>query len=146
MDFEPSTVLCNALSTIIPPNAPVSFTASANDNCRAVIQVTTVIIGFDWFAFTKSGKRLDKRNSYEVLIGGDTTILDSAAVNHHITWNVTATYRRGNQTASVCEVLVVDSGEGKSPTKLIWKIPRGRAARFGWPFHDLLTRQAEPES
>jgi hypothetical protein len=111
VDEEPPTVLCNAPSTIIPPDTPISFTASAEDNCLTETGVTTVITGFDCFKFTKKGKRIDKRESCEVSIDGDTiTILDTGGVGTHITWDVTATDGSENQTDAVCEVSVVNPG------------------------------------
>ncbi len=116
VDQEPPMVLCNAPSMIIPPDAPISFTASATDNCLAETGVTTVITSFDCFKFTKKGKRIDKTESCEVAFGGDTvTIWDSGGVGDHITWTVQATDGSGNQTTDVCEVLVVNPGKGKKP-------------------------------
>jgi hypothetical protein len=112
VDQEPPMVVCNAPSTIIPPDAPISFTASAADNCLAKTGVTTVITGFDCFTFTGNGKRIDKTESCAVSFAGDTiTILDTGGVGDHITWNVTATDGSGNQTNAVCEVLVVNPGK-----------------------------------
>lgn len=112
VDQEPPTISCNAPSTIIPPDAPISFTASAADNCLGQTGVTTVITDFDCFKFTKKGKRIDKTESCEVSLAGDTiTILDTGGVGDHITWNVTATDGSGNQTNAVCEVLVVNPGK-----------------------------------
>jgi hypothetical protein len=112
-DVEPPVVECNIGSgTIIPPDAPISFTATATDNCLAETGVTTVITGFDCFKFTKKGKRIDKTGSCEVSFANDTvTISDSGGVGDHITWNVTATDGSGNQTDAVCEVLVVNPGK-----------------------------------
>ena len=110
--MEPPTIFCNAPPTIIPPDAPISFTASANDNCLAETGVTTVITGFDCFTFTKKGKRIDKTESCAVSFADDTiSILDSGGVGDHITWNVTATDGGGNLTNAVCEVEVVNPGK-----------------------------------
>lgn len=112
-DLEPPTVLCNAPATIIPPDAPISFTASANDNCLAETGASTVITGFDCFKFTNKGKRIDKTESCEVSFADDTiTILDSGGVGDRVTWRVTATDGSGNQASALCEILVVNPGKG----------------------------------
>ncbi|NIR30257.1 MAG: RTX toxin [Gammaproteobacteria bacterium] len=113
-DVEPPTVFCNAPDTIVPPDAPISFTASAADNCAAETGVSTVITAFDCFKFTKKGKRIDKTESCQISFSGDTiTILDSGGVDDHITWTVEAEDGSGNQASEECEVLVVNPGKGK---------------------------------
>lgn len=111
-DNEPPVVQCNVGSgTIVPPDAPISFMASATDNCLAETGVTTEITGFDCFMFTKKGKRIDKTGSCEVTFTGDTvTILDSGGVGDNITWDVTATDGSGNATDQLCEIEVVNPG------------------------------------
>ncbi len=109
-DTLPPVITCNSPATIVPPDAPIAFTATVLDQCEG--SITPVINSFDCFKFTKKGKRIDKTASCEVAINGDTiTILDSGGVNDHITWNVTATDSSGNQTDKVCEVLVVNPGK-----------------------------------
>lgn len=46
-------IQCNAPATITPPSAPISFTATATDNCGIA---SLEIISFDCFKFTKKGK------------------------------------------------------------------------------------------
>ena len=49
-DTEPPTVQCNVgTGTITPPDAPISFTAGALDNCAAETGVSVVINSFDCF-------------------------------------------------------------------------------------------------
>ena len=110
-DTTAPQVFCNSpgTGTIVPPDAPISFAATARDQCEG--DLTPVITEFDCFKFTKKGKRIDKTASCEVSLSGDTiTILDSGGVGDHITWNVTATDGSGNQTTADCEVLVVNPG------------------------------------
>jgi hypothetical protein len=112
VDTTPPAVFCNAVSTITPPDAPISFTATAVDNCddETVVEITD----YDCFSFTKKGKRVDKRRSCEVVISGATlTILDSGGVGDHITWTAQATDCSGNTATTVCEVEVVNPGKGK---------------------------------
>jgi len=109
-DTEAPLVVCNAprTNTITPPDAPISFTASAMDNCGvASVEITD----FDCFKFTKKGKRIDKTESCVVTLAGDTiTILDSGGVNDHIEWTVVATDASGIQTVEICEVLIENPG------------------------------------
>ena len=108
-DLEPPVIQCNSPPAITPPDAPISFTASAQDNCMVA---TVEITGFDCFKFTKKGKRIDKTSSCQVVFTGDTvTIEDSGGVNDHITWNVTASDGSGNTTNKVCEVIVENPGK-----------------------------------
>ncbi len=100
-------ISCNAPPTIIPPDAPISFTATAIDNCDT--NPIVVIVDFDCFKFTKKGKRIDKTESCEVLIAGDTiTILDSGGVGDRIEWTVEATDACGNTEPLTCGVDVVN--------------------------------------
>jgi hypothetical protein len=108
--IEP-TIQSNAPTTIKPPDAPISFTATATDNCGASTVEITV---YDCYKFTKKGKRIDKTGSCVVEVNGDTiTILDSGGVGDHITWDVTATDVGGNTATKTFEVLVVNPGKGK---------------------------------
>lgn len=108
-DTLPSVISCNSPPTIVPPDAPISFTAGAVDVCSGDLAAT--IVDFDCFAFTQTGKRIDKTGSCVVLFnGGTVTIVDSGGVGDHITWTVTATDGSGNTTEQTCEVLVVNPG------------------------------------
>lgn len=110
VDQEPPMILCNAPPTITPPDAPISFTSSAVDNCSVA---SVLITEFDCFKFTKAGTRIDKTGSCEVTFEGATiTILDSGGVHDHIMWTVSAVDGSGNPAIAVCEVLVVNPGRG----------------------------------
>jgi len=109
-DTLPPEITCGSPATIVQPDAPIAFTATAVDQCQGAI--TPVITSFDCFQFTKKGKRIDKTESCQVAINGDTiTILDSGGVNDNISWNVNVTDSNGNQMNEVCEVLVVNPGK-----------------------------------
>lgn len=110
-DTIPPDVSCNNPATIVPPDAPISFTATAIDQCEG--DITPEITGFDCFKFTKKGKRVDKTESCEVRIVGDTiTILDSGGVSDNIEWTVVATDGSGNTTTVDCSLTVANPGKG----------------------------------
>lgn len=108
-DNEPPTINCNAQATIIPPDAPISFTATTADNCGATAQVTA----FDCWKINGSGKRVDKTGSCVVSMSGDTvTITDSGGVGDNIDWWVTSTDVNGNVTTAKCSLTVLNPGNG----------------------------------
>lgn len=111
-DTKKPVAQCNAPATIVPPDAPISFTATANDVCEGTL--TPIINEFDCFKFTKKGKRIDKRDSCEVDLDGNTiTIQDSGGVGDNITWTVVAIDPSGNNTTKHCGVLVENPGKGR---------------------------------
>jgi hypothetical protein len=97
--------MCNAPETIVPSDAPISFTATASDNCSAA---SVGITAYDCSFVNGSGKIVDKKESCVVEFSGDTiTILDSGGVGDHITWSISATDNSGNTTQTECAVDVV---------------------------------------
>ena len=106
-DTTPPVISCNAPISITPPEAPISFTATATDNCDAdpVVEIT----GYDCFFLTKKGKRIDKTYSCVVEVVDDQiTILNSGGVGDQITWTVESTDNCGNSSVSECQVEVVN--------------------------------------
>jgi carbon monoxide dehydrogenase subunit G len=109
-DTTPPDIYCNAPTTIKPPDAPISFTATATDSCAGDMSVE--IIGYDCFKFTKKGKRIDKKESCVVEVSGDTlTIVYSIGVGDNITWTVRAKDNSDNVVESTCSVVVVRPGK-----------------------------------
>jgi hypothetical protein len=110
-DTTPPLVACNSPATIVPPDTPISFTATATDTCEG--DLTAVITEFDCFKFTKKGKRIDKTESCMVAIDGDVvTIEDSGGVGDNITWTVVASDGSGNTTVQTCVITVENPGKG----------------------------------
>lgn len=111
VDITPPVIACNAPVTIIPPAAPISFTATATDNCSDPGDITVEIIDFDCYKFTKKGKKLDMEDNRDcqIQVNGDTiTILESVGVGMHIEWTVRATDECGNVSSpETCDVLVI---------------------------------------
>jgi hypothetical protein len=113
VDTMPPVIECNAPDSITPPDAPISFTVTATDNCDSVPSVE--LTGFDCFKFTKKGKRVDKRESCEVDLAGDTiTIRDSGGVADHIVWTAQAVDGCGNVAEKQCELEVVKPDRGSA--------------------------------
>ncbi|HSR69874.1 MAG TPA: immunoglobulin-like domain-containing protein [Acidobacteriota bacterium] len=110
VDTTPPVISCNAPATIIPPDAPISFTATAEDACEGT--VTAEITAYDCFWTNPSGKLVDKTNSCVVSFGGDTlTIEDSGGVKDTIEWTVSAEDSFGNASSETCSVEVVKPGK-----------------------------------
>ena len=107
-DEPPNPPVCNVVATIVPPDAPISFTAiDGGDNCGVdEVQITE----FDCFKFTNKGKRIDKTGSCVIAINGDTiTINDVGGVGTKITWEAVATDDVGNtSTPAMCMTEVVN--------------------------------------
>ena len=109
VDTTAPDIECNAPTSIIPPDATISFMTSANDAC--IGEVTSEITEFDCFNYTKKGRRIDKTESCVVTINGDTiSILDSGGVGDRISWTVFATDDNGNTGMRDCIVEVVNPG------------------------------------
>lgn len=106
VDTTPPVIDCNAVPQITPPDAPISFAASATDQCFGPL--TAEITSYDCFKLTKKGKRISKTESCVVSIARDQiTILDTGGVADMIEWEVTATDGSGNSTTMECLVTVV---------------------------------------
>ena len=109
-DLAAPLISCNAPPTITPPDAPISFTATATDACGPA---TAEVVAFECFKHTKKGKRIDKGGSCVVSFDGATiTVSDSGGVGDHIVWTVTAVDGSGNSITQTCAVEVVNPGQG----------------------------------
>ncbi len=110
VDTTPPDISPNAPTTITPPDAGISFTATATDNCDDDPSVE--ITGSDCYFFTKKGKRIDKTESCVVEIRGDTiTIVDSGGVGDQIEWTISAEDNCGNADEVTYTVSVVNPGK-----------------------------------
>ncbi|HSR52374.1 MAG TPA: DUF5011 domain-containing protein [Acidobacteriota bacterium] len=121
VDTTPPVISCNAPATITPPDAPISFTATAEDACEG--PVTAEITAFDCFWTNPAGKLVDKTNSCVVSFDGDTlTIDDSGGVGDTIEWTVTAEDSFGNASSETCGVEVVNPAQSLETLKLDHRI------------------------
>ncbi len=111
LDLTPPVIDCHAPAPIVRADFPISFTATASDNCGVA---QTLVIEFACLKLTKKGKIIDKTESCVVSIAGDTiTILDSRRMVNHIFWEVVATDGSGNTTDVMCEVEVLSPGNSR---------------------------------
>jgi FtsP/CotA-like multicopper oxidase with cupredoxin domain len=109
-DTTAPVLMCNTPASIAPPDAPIWFTASATDNCDAL--VTPEVTGYDCFKFTKKGKLIDKTGSCDVSFAGNTvTIDDTGGVGDNITWSTAAADIAGNMATGECTIPVVNPND-----------------------------------
>lgn len=102
---------CNAPATITPPDAPVSYTATATDECGEVYEVE--VVDYECWRYTGSGRRVDTTASCRFSFEGDTvTIRNSGGVGHNIRWTIVATDTAGNESEQACTVEVTRPGAG----------------------------------
>lgn len=107
VDTTSPVINCNAPTTITPPDAPISFTATVTDNCDG--GPDSAITGSQCYMIGKGGRIVDKSESCIVDIVGNTiTVLDVGGVGDHIEWTVNATDDCGNASEQTCSVLVVN--------------------------------------
>jgi FtsP/CotA-like multicopper oxidase with cupredoxin domain len=113
-DVTEPVLMCNAPASIIPPDAPITFMATATDNCDG--PVTAEVTTYDCFKLTKKGRRIDKTSSCVVSTGGDSVnIDDTGGVGDTITWSTTATDSAGNVATEDCEIPVVSPKKHNKP-------------------------------
>jgi len=109
-DHAAPAIQCNAPPSVTPPDAPISFTATATDNCSVA---SAEVVSFECFKHTKKGKKIDKGESCVVGFSGPTvTISDSGGVGTTIVWRVTAVDGSGNSITQQCAVVVETPGNG----------------------------------
>lgn len=109
-DEAAPVIACNAPAQIVPPDAPISFTATATDGCGPA---TAEVVAYDCFKHTKKGKRIDKTGSCVVALDGATVnIADSGGVGTTIEWLVAAGDGSGNAIQMTCSLVVANPGGG----------------------------------
>lgn len=103
-------IACNSPATISPNQAPLGFTATAEDACAGPVDAE--ITGFRCYALARSGRIIDKGDSCIVSILGDViTITDSGGVGNYIEWAVSADDGNGNSSMESCTVAVVNPNQ-----------------------------------
>jgi FtsP/CotA-like multicopper oxidase with cupredoxin domain len=113
-DVTEPVLMCNAPASIMPLDAPITFMATATDDCDG--PVTAEVTTYDCFQFTKKGRRIDKTSSCVVSTDGDSVnIDDTGGVGDTITWSTTATDSAGNVATDDCEIPVVSPKKHNKP-------------------------------
>jgi subtilisin family serine protease len=106
-DTTPPEIFCNSPETFAPPDAPISFIASAEDICDT--DPSVAITEYNCYKFNKKGKLIGKKASCIVSFDGTTiSIQDTGGVNNLISWTVEATDNDGNQSVKTCEIMVIN--------------------------------------
>jgi len=109
VDTTPPDVLCNT-GLVVPPNKPVSFTATATDLCTAGA-IVPALIDYECFKINGAGKVVDKTKSCKVTLNGPTvTIKNTGGVGQHIAWIARGVDGSGNAREVTCEVVVANPG------------------------------------
>jgi subtilisin family serine protease len=109
-DTTPPVISCNSPATISPDQAPISFTASAEDQCQG--PVPAEITAYNCYKMTKKGKLVSKLKSCEVSFNGDqVTIENSGGVADMISWEVSTVDAQGNQASQTCQLAVVNPND-----------------------------------
>jgi hypothetical protein len=102
-DTTAPIISCNSPATIVPSQAPISFTASATDVCDSA--PSAVITAFRCFDPTKG---ISKSESCVVSFSGSTlNVANSGGVNNVIEWTVRSADGSGNVATKACSVQVV---------------------------------------
>jgi hypothetical protein len=113
-DVTPPVITCNVPETMTPPQAPITFDATTQDNCGA----TATVIDYTCWAINGAGKVIDKTESCVVSIDGSTlTVVDSGGVGDNIEWTVLAEDSSGNMTEQTCSIVVTNPGNGQGKGK-----------------------------
>jgi len=104
-DTSPPAIACNAPATIHPSDHPVSFRATATDDCGPDVQVQ--ITKWRSYIIKRKGEK-DRSHETDVNIDGDTiTILESGGVGTYIEWTVSAVDGNGIAATKTCRLQTV---------------------------------------
>jgi hypothetical protein len=107
VDTTAPVVACNAPSSITPPSAPLSFTATATDLCDPASEPTVAAV--ECFRINGAGLRVEERCRVGIE-GATLTIERSGGIGSVIVWTLRATDGAGNTTEHPCRLEVVRSG------------------------------------
>jgi hypothetical protein len=101
---SPTVLSCNAPATITPPDAPISFTATAVNSCGEAAPPT--ITGQKCYKLTGDGQRPHPAGCKLQVSGATITIANSGGVDTHIEWTIAS----GTETLQ-CSVVVANPGK-----------------------------------
>ena len=108
VDTTAPTVSCNAPATIMPPDKPITFKATATDTCGGTSDL--VVSEPECFQIASNGKRVDNK-SCKVALQGDAVTISGAGVGNTIRWKAGAKDAVGNSGQTTCEMTVVNPGK-----------------------------------
>ncbi|HXT22281.1 MAG TPA: hypothetical protein VN811_02200 [Thermoanaerobaculia bacterium] len=100
----PTELSCNSPATITPPQAPISFTASAVNSCGEAAPPT--ITGSECYKLTGNGARQHAAGCKVETSGATIEIKNTGGVGTHIEWMIAS----GAETL-LCSVVVADPGQ-----------------------------------
>jgi len=100
---SPPVLSCNSPATITPPDAPVSFTASAVSACG---EATAAITGYNCWKLTGNGGSQHPTGCQVNIAGPTIEIEHTGGVGTHIEWTVES----GSSTAT-CSIEIVSQGQ-----------------------------------
>ncbi len=93
---------------ITPPDAPITFTASASDSCSTP---AVAVVAYDCYRFNNNGKRIDTMDSCVITMSGaNVTVEETSGVGSYIDWIVEATDSSGNMNSETCTIEVIQPG------------------------------------
>ena len=97
-------ICCNNPATMTPSQVPMSFTATASDNCStSTVQIT----GFSCYS-VKNGVKSRNTSCVVNVVGNQINILNSGGVGDNIAWTVRATDGCANSSDKECSIKVVN--------------------------------------
>jgi hypothetical protein len=109
VDTTPPVITCNLPATIVPPKAPLTFTATATDVCDT--QVTPQGSSFSCYGFTTKGVRYAV-SCHITLNGNKIVIRNSGGVGTFIDWNLSAADDSNNTSTAKCTTRIVNPIKG----------------------------------
>lgn len=114
----PATPQCNAPASLVRRDVPVSFTATATDNCADIAGLDVEIVDHRCVRFERSGERKDRTGACLVRTEGASIVIGRPAgggAANEISWLVRATDAAGNSSRASCRVLITNPD--KAPDK-----------------------------
>jgi uncharacterized delta-60 repeat protein len=102
VDETAPEIQCNTEGVDVRPGVPVSFQATATDNCSVA---SASVTSFDCWTVNQAGKRVDKTKKCTVSIdGANVNIIEPSGVETIIGWEVEAEDGSGNRQTASCQV------------------------------------------
>lgn len=107
----PAAPHCNAPASLIRRDAPVSFTATAVDNCAEISGLNVEVVAQRCVRIERSGVRRDKAGACRIRTEGARIMIGrpgGGGAAHEVSWLVRATDAAGNTSHATCRVLITN--------------------------------------